>query len=356
VHGEREGTGPHLFEAVEPDGTQLVLSGALFAIAVRSQRHDLALVTYDYNGPGLQLTNDSAQSTRLTVRFRLFNLRFSGNVSTQSALPDGGYRLGRDTLSLSLQGRALSIVQLDKYDAITRRLTSKQEECAVTCEALCSVEEPAGLVECEAWMDLVCSLLSLAAGTKVSWASYKAFNVDNSLARQVHRAAVLGRFSSASLLSLDDPQSLRSYLESAATQANAPGQFLELRKAIDAKMDAQVGGYLETRALMASVLAEYLASAYAASRRRTCRSFGERLQFVARELRLPFRGKDIQKLNNTRDSLAHELRFRTDNRRAEYWRVMHFVDCVLLRSLGFSGHYISRETRQLQSLPPLTTS
>jgi hypothetical protein len=221
-------------------------------------------------------------------------------VTTQHSLPGGGVGTTRDALPLTLGSRSVSVVHVGSYDAIVHRLTAGIRSAAVTCELRCTVATRSELAALEGFMDQLCAVLSLAAGTKVSWVSYDACDTNGELVVSVKRNSVIGRFSAASLIDVQNAAHVRGFVEQVLGVISNAQSIIEWRRAIDAKMDAQAGGYLETKALMASVVTEYLVQAFCDSRKRKAPKFWDRLTFAIGELQIPFPPDEVGKLVVTR--------------------------------------------------------
>lgn len=70
------------------------------------------------------------------------------------------------------------------------------------------------------------------------------------------------------------------------------------------------------------------------------------------EFKVPLQNQEITDFKETRDSLVHSMKFRTENPLAEYLSAVHLLDRMLLCLLGYDGYYIditSLERKPLRS-------
>jgi hypothetical protein len=61
---------------------------------------------------------------------------------------------------------------------------------------------------------------------------------------------------------------------------------------------------------------------------------------------------ELTAVKNTRNSLAHKVRFKSTDEQGkvcEYFRLINLIDQVLLKLLGYTGHYIHIDLKTLVS-------
>ena len=326
--------------------------------------------------------------TSLQVSFALVNLVFYAHRPVDYA--DGrGCRLG--LTSISLNGRTITLRQLDDYDARHRRLRTNGSNIITTvAEAIATDRDD--LLSLVEQIDRMSSLLTLGTGNSVSWATYTARDATTG-----HRVCTETRHPPSKSygglpLAPRASADFKAFIESTYPAYCERAEIYQLARVAHARVDAVVGGFLETRALLTCVLIEFLANAYASHNGYTAPVSSERftailpklrtqvrdslvallpgvdtptiermvngvsrfndaglrdrLRFTARGLDTGISDDDIKAVLATRQKLAHQMTF--GSQRAGYWneyrRALHVADRIVLRLLDYVGPYTNVET------------
>jgi hypothetical protein len=276
------------------------------------------------------------------VRYDIVNLSFTGKLFTEYPLPDGGYRRSFDTLSLNLGGRSVSVVLVRDARSVLNRIRATKG-IGVTARVQTTIHELSDLEAVDLDIGRLCSLLTLATGSKIVWTARETRAASERLDLTV-RSAVTRSISEAPLIDTDDPDTLRHFLEATLRPYVEFEVTYELARVIDARVDGISGGFLETRTLMLGVLADYLTGRFSHVHQVGFGSFEEHLRNMVKHVCPDVRGKDIRKFVNTRDMLAHEMRFRTADKVAEFRHALHVVNRLLLGVLAYHGPYVDCRT------------
>jgi hypothetical protein len=319
------------------DGSRLLLvDGGLQPCEVRLSDAG-SEITY-YCGSGSVLTDDWEGPA--VARFAITNLLFRG--LPRDAAPD---RPSHRALDFTAGGRSISIVQVPDYLIVARELKASHG-IEVTCHAHVAVAGRDDIEVTSEVVDRLCYLLTLATGTVVSWTAYDVANERGESVRELVRSAVTRPFSGPALVDNRDPGVLRTFIESLYPEYVRLDSSYCLARVIHARMDVNSGGFLETRALATGVLLEYIVGTYLrvnqASGRVRKGTLEARLRAVCDELVVDASDDDLKAAARTRHKLAHEMTFATSDARAEYSRIVHLLDKVLLRLLNYSGPYVDR--------------
>jgi hypothetical protein len=372
------------------DGRPLTLEGDFLLVRAKGDT-----VTYVCQGPD-PLRLGVATSSAGTLAVFLTNCFFDGTEIVHR--PGGAWYRG--ALPLDIAGRRITLEL--RYGAyVARRSLRETQRTAITARA---TTETASIEDRQAALtiiDRVSRLLSLATGTLVSRVQWTLKTAGGREVLHEYSSPPLRPYKPRELLDPNDGAVLKQFIETAYPIYVSLDDVYQFGKAIHAKIDTAVGGFLETRALAASSLVEYLVGRYANHnglrpplhkeafqkarpllttrvetvlmevfgdelsendrREMATRTHGfndsalrRKLRFIVDGLALGFTDEELRSIRNTRNALAHRMRFYGDDpreMRKEWTRLIHFVDVTLLRLLGHRGPYIDCRTWQLASLP-----
>ena len=102
-----------------------------------------------------------------TAKFAITNFKFVGNEKDEYCT--GGWR--RTDLKLKLDDMKISFQKVEMYDSIINSL-ERNKNTEITCELAIEVDNHAQEEILEI-VDRICSLLTIARGTKINWISYR---------------------------------------------------------------------------------------------------------------------------------------------------------------------------------------
>jgi hypothetical protein len=331
---------PSRFTAETRDGLRLLLEGEFIQASdppdspptTRSVQ-----VRYHVSGP-LMISSAEAENESIKARFALLNLAFVGNEMNRRDLDGGGYRMAMDTMRFRLGDRNVAIVRVEHYEDTVARLraTKGVAATAILHADLSTLQDFQSLRED---VKRLCFLLSLATGCKVVCAADDACSPSGRLVGGSRTSVPTRPFSSFALVDTRQPSALPQFIEATFNSYLALETEYEMGRVIDARVDAIASGFLETRTLMAGVLADYLTRRYSIINGNiAAKKFRDRLKFMVERL-CPDVIASIDEFIKTRNHLAHEMRFAEDAKRSEYRAVMHVVNRLLLGLLGYEGRY-----------------
>lgn len=302
-------------------------------------------------------------------------------------------------LPLNIAGRTIRLEQ--RYGAYEAKRTLREtHRTAITARAVTETDSVEDRREAVAIIDRLSRLLSLTAGTLVSRVQWTVKTAEGHVRLGECSSPPLRPYKPHHLLDPDDGHGLKRFLETAHATYESLDEVYQFGRAIHAKVDTAAIGFLETRALAASSLVEYLIGRYAnhnglraplpkqefqgarlvltqrveallaelfgdslsdadrhemASRAQGFNdpSLRRKLRFVVDGLALPFTDEDLGRIRNTRNALVHRMSFHSDDpreMRKEWSSLVHFIDVTLLRLLGHRGRYVDCRTWQIANL------
>ena len=196
------------------------------------------------------------ENTKIQYRFKITNFKFIGNQP---------YKVNETTtqaeLKISINGIDIIIRPVSGYNKIIKDI-EYTHNVAVTADLLIkgSIENKDNILQI---VDNVCSLLSLAKGTKINWISYTLENNDGEVLEKYYSNRVTKSYSALRLISYENPSDLKKYLES--TYVNYINKINDwkfniiIEEFIDA---AKEGDYLEFRGLKLAATMEFILGKY----------------------------------------------------------------------------------------------
>lgn len=329
-------------------------------------------VTYPGSGPPTSL------------KFGIVNFEYLGN--TWRLTPTGQ---NRDVLTLSLPVGELRIEKDADYEGVLAAAKA-QRGADVTCHAIVPLGHGASLQNAVEIVSDVCGLLSFARGTKINWIYYEQLGTERGKASVAHRYTVTKPFSPTPLIDPHHPDDTVQFVSQCFRTYRQDTTF-DLSRLSDAYVDAKGQGFVESKALVACALLDFLVGRYAnkagartmiptalfkelaAELRRAVEAFQTRvsdplhrtrltyicsrlgelnrpplritLKEFCQSLGLNISSQEIAQVVDTRNSLVHRARFKgTPGGSEEYWKLMNLIDRLLLKILRFEGYYIDCTT------------
>jgi len=339
-------------------------------------------------------------------RFSIVNFEFIGNHPAKRIMQDGTKQVEHLYLDLELRTPwGLIIVDpVPDYKDVIARIKA-QKSISVTCELVAKPSEVTELHGVASKMDELCRLLSLARGTKITWITAEECMKDGKAHRIILRNAVTRPFSSLPLIDPRNPQDTALFIEKVYPSYLKLRDSYNLNIAIEQYLDAKRETvYLETRALTAVSLLDFLQGRYASPRgldkiasfsdkeqkqirlclKRTMeslrpnihgdkfkevlgedtlqemmektseldrRSYLNMLKLWAQDLKLDISEDELSEVKHTRNTLVHGAKFQLSdpiNKTREYFRVIRLIDQVFLKLLGYDGYFIDVNLDTLQ--------
>ena len=196
------------------------------------------------------------ENTKVQYRFKITNFKFRGNqpykvneTSTQAEL------------KISINGIDIIIRPVSGYNKIIKDI-EYTHNVAVTADLLIegNIENKDNTIQI---VDNICSLLSLAKGTKINWISYTIENNNGEVLEKYYSNRVTKSYSTLGLISYENPNDLKKYLESTYINYIDKLNDWKFNIIIEEFIDAvKEGDYLELRGLKLATTMEFILGKY----------------------------------------------------------------------------------------------
>jgi len=273
--------------------------------------------------------------TIASVRFGITNFEYSGNKLRE--YPNGGGAW--DILSVTLGDKAIEIYEVPEHKAIMESVEA-QRGIDVTSEAVVNISSLGNLDTVTPLIDTLCKLLSLARGTKINWIYYDCYDPLGEKVLSFHKNSIVWKYAALPLIDPRNPNETATFIKQAYPSYVSLQDKYNLEKGIEVYLDAKrEGTYLETRALVAAVLLDFLSHRYITKHMGLRKNLGVMLQ----RLGITASNDDLERLTNIRNSLAHEASF-IDNITKEYSQEYFFLigtlDRIFLKILNYNGAFL----------------
>jgi len=189
-------------------------------------------------------------------------------------------------------------------------------------------------------IDTLCKPLSLARGTKINWIYYDGYDSLGNKILSFHKNSIAWRYAGLPLIDPRNPNETDSFVTQAYPSYVSIQDKYSLGKGIEAYLDAKREGvYLETRALVASVLLEFLSDKYT----KKDRNIKANLETMLKGLSISTSDADLVRLTNIRNSLAHTASFINNisgEHVQDYLFLIGILDRVFMKILHYNGVFL----------------
>lgn len=248
---------------VTSKGKEFLLEGRLlythFSDRVTRQEHTISMVTI---ASSITVKRRIEGVPRL-LKFGITNFEFIGNSWREDADGDGGLRV----LATNLPDGKIAIHELDDYKDTIESIKA-QKGIDVTCEARVNISSLGDLEKATEFVDVICRILSFARGTKINWIYYDCYDEFGENLLSFHKNNVTWQYVGLPLIDPRNPNDTAFFVEQVYNpflqQKDVYGLDIAIESYLDAKRET---GYLETRALRAVVVMEFLKTRYAMRRK-----------------------------------------------------------------------------------------
>jgi hypothetical protein len=367
-------------QGITKDNIEFTLGGQLHYTQFRERNstdeHNLNMVILASEMTCKRTTINPFQS----VRFGITNFEFMGNKFKE--YENGG--AGLDILTINIADRRIEIHEIPNYKH-TIETVKAQRGVDVTSEAIMEACSEVDLDSSIQLIDTLCKLLSLARGTKINWIYYDCYDELGRKTLSFHKNNIAWQFSGLPMIDPRNPNETASFIQ------QVYGTYLEQKDthsldiAIEAYLDAKrEGAYLETRALRAAVVMEFLKSKYATRNdiefvlpkgrfkkvsravKRAIKehsiemslsddlllaieskvgelnrwSFRAILETMFYDLGIAITEGELERFIKIRNSLVHRASFLTKDYLQEYTFLISVLDRIFLRILNYSGVFL----------------
>jgi len=343
------------------------------------------LITYFNFSDTVVLANSmtlkkKARNELQLVRFGITNFEFLGNKWKEY----GGGSSGRGILDINLSDKKVEIHIIQNYKSIMQSIKA-QRGIDVTSEAVINVDSEYDLESIIRIVDTVCKLLSFARGTKINWVYYDGYDGNGDKILSYHKDSINRQYTGLSVIDPRNPDETASFVEEVYNNYLKREKLYGLDKAVEAYLDAKgEAAYLESRALKAVVVLEFLKGKYAKTNKveiilpsshfkkiirniklllkqqfknmslsrnnleeMTTRiaelnrkSFGVILNAMFTDLEVKITEDELSRLIKIRNSLIHRASFVTKDYWQEYTFLISILDRIFLKILDYTGVYL----------------
>ena len=288
------------------------------------------------------------------VRFAVTNFEFTGNEKEEYGT--GGWRL--TDLKLKLDDMNISFQKVKEYDSIVESL-KRNKNTEITCDLVIEVENHVQEEILEI-VDSICSLLTIARGTKINWISYKLLDFDSKLICHHCEPRITVPYTGIALVkSVVTPKCTIDFLTQCYPtykEHNTKYHFDDMGNFL---VDIHSRGFLETRCLLLFSVAEVLtrSSFDNEDQWRRLRDFVDKHDTPVEKCTRKKCGRgcgtcdpkckeckykcetncEIGKFIRDRNEFVHKMRFPDGNLTQGYYRNLNFLHRMILSALKFRG-------------------
>lgn len=371
---------PERFEGRLQDGRPILVRGGFLAFPGGWSHAEGAQAFFELNGPGAEaVIGEPVAADEGEWRFGITNLLFDSHHWTREA--------EAREMTWSIDGLQAHVRDLTT-DA-SRRLFGAKGCTAITAHLV--LPSLLTLADTRDIASDLCSILSIAQGTLISWIYAERVSPSGDVAFACHHPAVTRPHNGAlPLIDPNDKDDLTRFVESVSATFRRKNEARGLRVLARAIADVRTTGFLETRALQVSSLIKYIVSRDAEINERAfilnAKTFGKNekrlraavqaalasifpkadgaaLQTMCRHVpalnRVPFAdllaatssslgaeipADDFRGFIATRNSLVHRGTFQTASPWTEFRLMLSIVDRLILALLEYRAAYIDART------------
>ena len=296
---------------------------------------------------------EDAWEKAYTVRFAIANFEFNGKM-----FKDHSGQGSRRHLEFRLDGLNISFQQVDEYTSVVESL-KQNKETAITCELVIDIGNQRRDKICEV-VDSICSLLTIARGTKINWIDYKLFDKESELINHHCEPRITAPYTSVALAkSKIIPQCTIDFLTQCYPTYKAQNIEYHFDDIGNFLADIHSRGFLETRCLLLFSVAEVLTrSSFDNNKQlKRLRDFVDKHNVSVEKCRLKKCGRgcgtcspkckecktrcepncEIGKFIQDRNEFVHRMKFPNDEISRGYYRNLNFLHRMILSALNFSG-------------------
>ena len=196
------------------------------------------------------------ENTKIQYRFKITNFKFIGNKR---------YKVNETTiqteLKITINGIDIFIRPVNGYNKIIKDI-EYTHNVAVTADLLVegNIENKDNIIQI---VNNICSLLSLAKGTKINWISYTIENNNGEVLEKYYSNRVTKSYSTLILISYENSNDFKKYLESTYVNYINKINDWKFNSIIEEFIDAtKEGDCLEFRGLKLAATMEFILGKY----------------------------------------------------------------------------------------------
>jgi hypothetical protein len=389
---------PNRLTGMTNDGRKLNFSGPFVNVFHSySSRTDIRRVAYVAHGRSRLRLGTFPTKGQVTMRFAVCNFQFFGTI------PEHFERDNREgdrmsILPINIEGQEISFQQVSNCDEVIEQLKI-HGGARITCLAHVKVTKPDDRESILSQFDNLCWILSLARCNLVTWLYFDVVRGDGTVSYSEHRPTITRSFVSDYLVDWLPPLTTVDFVESAFPRYADLAPVYELNKVVPLYLDIRSNQvFLETRALMLVALLDYLCNRFFKVSddhestivneevfkesldgleervRETLQdifphlsldkidkmvgnirglnypTFRYQLREICKYFDVPTNSRERNRVVETRNKLVHYSTFCTSDPSREYRKLLHLLDKLLLRMVGYRGEYVNAVTFKNVSL------
>lgn len=253
------------FNGTTEDSQQVRLGGQLFTTNWQNQvlAEDDSQIKLTLIAGEMSVTSN-AGLTPSKLRFGVTNLHLDGNKSREFKSGDSEV-IDHGLLVANLPVGEIRIERIPDYEPVMANIEAVNGS-DVTCELSLKLPDGQNTEEMGKAIDIVCNILSIAKGTRISWVYYDVCDANESRCSTYHRSAVTRPYAGRSAACIADVcgADLQLLLERAYVPFVELDEVYSLRSIIACYLESKSPGpYLESKGLAAIQAMELLVGTYA---------------------------------------------------------------------------------------------
>lgn len=336
---------------ITEDNQEIVLSGQILCTNVHHRATENSRsITISIVATEMLVKPPGAELPLYTLKFGITNFEFEGNINREQKT-EASHIVDRGILAVNMPFGEIRIERLPNYEEAVANLKAMQ-----SIEPTCEIS--LGLFGHDTqWAkdvaDNLCTILSLAKGTKIVWIYLDGYDANGAKSLALHKNAVTRPYSGASMSVIGSiyPSDIKELLENGYERLAQLKSEYKIGHVIDEYLESKrPHSYLESKGLAAIQAMELLAGKYAEKHNAKFKSLNRRtlrwvLKQVFQDVGLTVPSPNLDALIETRNALVHEGSFNTNDRVREYYRVISIMDRLLLKMLGYGGYILDCEQK-----------
>ena len=325
-----------VFEGKTSEGKDISISGHGIA---RNTHHSIGQGTnstrilFDFSGNSHLKIGQFTSSQLKELRLAITNFEFIG-TDFEEIEPNS---VRRNTLNVTLDSIPITFRQVDNYETIIKQLRTGRG-VDITCELILPITEGRELENLLELANILADLLTIAKSRKINWIYYDLYGKDSNIIFTEHNPRITSKFAGFEMIDKMPPQNIVDFLNTCFTEYKKQNSIYHFSNIANSFTDIHSNGFLETRCLALFSLIDYIVH-----KSSTAKELRQRLKETFTHFKAPISDNEISAYIKTRNNLVHEMQFVTNNPFSEYQQVVHLLDKLLLRILGYDGYYINIE-------------
>ena len=276
-----------------------------------------------------------------SVTFAITNFLFCGNDKEA-----GGKGTCYDALQLKLDSLDMSFRKVTDYDVFVN-CVDRGEETEVTCELTIEVATRSRKEMCLI-ANRICDLLTIAKGRKISWINYKVFDANSIEIFTFHESRLTDPKNGDGLIDFRQAKRTINYLERGyPAYEEFDSHFPTMLNGVAIMVtDSNANRFTLTRALIMFSVVDALGKKVLDQKYKSKGktppnqySISDKINALKTSYMVCLSADEIEYFRQSRNSVAHELKFHTSDTVKEFERCYHIFHRLILRILDYQSEY-----------------